>query len=93
MVDHGGFEDEVRSDHHYNVTFDDLVQEEEVSFKPSPGAVEDERWLTEYRFGDPIPEGKETVLIEVQYTLVMRTMTSGDVSLRHPCLVTVVVWR
>jgi hypothetical protein len=93
MVEDGGFEDEVRSDYHYNVTFEDLVQEEEINFTHAQGAVRNETWMLEYSFGEPVPEGKGTVSIEVHYTLVMHTMTSRDVSLRHPCLVTVVVWR
>ncbi len=92
MIEDGGFEDEVRSDYHYNVTFDDLVQEEEIDFEVTPGS-RNETWMIEYSFGEPVPEGKETVSMEVHYTLVMRTMTNRDVSLRHPCLVTVVVWR
>lgn len=90
----GGFSDVVRSDLHYNITFDDLV------IGPGDEVYDQENkttlWFDVYGFGDPSPSGKETAVLTVQYSLVMdRKMGDQDfdVSIRHPCLVTVEVWR
>jgi hypothetical protein len=97
FVEQGGFEDEVRSDYDYNVTFDDLVVDEDHQFNyTTPQSRLSYTWMDEYAFGDPVPEGKDTVVLELKYTLVMSLKISEnryDVSHRHPCLVTVVVWR
>ena len=88
-LDTGKFQGDVTSDLHYNVTFDDLVvpdnQHDPVNGNHSY-----------YAFGDPVPEGKETVVATVQYSLVFIERIDGsdhDVSERHACLMTVVVWR
>lgn len=89
LVNEGGFEDEVRSDLNYHVTFDDLV------VGPGHGTTSP-KVLDTYEFGKPVPEGMNTVVISIQYSLVFTEGGAGqdfDVSERHPCLVTVVVWR
>lgn len=92
--EHTTFEDRIRSDLRYNVTFDDLVvpdgEHAPNAKDPSSGTY------SYYRFGEPVPEGLETVALQSQYALVMGVkMGIGefDVNERHPCLVTVVVWR
>jgi hypothetical protein len=51
---------------------------------------------SKFEFGEPVPEDKDTIIARVHYALVMEDRTKGtpyDVSKRHPCLMTVVVWR
>lgn len=83
------FQERIKSSLHYSVTFDDLVVTD-----ADPDATSDGRSV--YRFGDPPPEGKETVVARVQYSLVFVDPITGseyDVSQRHACIMTVVVWR
>jgi hypothetical protein len=89
----GGFDDMVRTDLRYNVRFDDLV------IGPDDEVIDEEAriwWFDHYTFGDTVPEGKETAVLVLQYALVMDIKLSiqdYDVGTRHPCLVTVEVWR
>lgn len=83
------FQSEVKSNLHYNVTFDDLVVPDS-HHDPKNGNH------SYYTFGDPIPEGRETVVASVQYSLVFIERIDDsdyDVSERHACIMTVVVWR
>ncbi len=85
------FSDEIRSDLHYNVTFDDL-EVDDGEHEPANGNY------SYYRFGDALLDDQvDAISIRVQYALVMeRTLPSGqdfDVSERHACLMMVVVWR
>lgn len=83
------FWDRIKSTLHYNVTFDDLAIPDGESNGTSGN-------LSYYWFGDPVPEGKETVVARVQYSLVFVvsvTSSDYDVSERHACIMTVVVWR
>ena len=89
LIKEGGFEDKIRSDLNYNVTFDDLV----VSDDDQDGNA---GVYSKYEFGDPVPEDSETVVTQVHYVLVMEKRLGPqdfDVSQRHACLLTVVVWR
>jgi len=87
------FDDVVRSDLSFNISFDDMVigPENEVIGNGSEIGKYDH-----YTFGDTIPKDKETAVLTLQYALVMDIKLADqdyDVSQRHPCLVTVVVWR
>jgi len=89
----GDFDEVVRSDLKYSVTFDDLVIGPENEVINETARI---WWYDRYTFGDTVPEGKETMVFTVQYAMVMDRqidLQEYDVSLRHPCLVTVVVWR
>lgn len=80
---------EFRSDFQYNVTFDDLDV-------PDGADNESAKVYSRYVFGEPLPgEGVESVLLKANYVLVMLKGTAlpYDVSERHLCLVTVVMWR
>ncbi len=93
LVEDQDFEEIAKTDLHYNVTFDDL------SIGPGEGVRNDSLgldWRDAYSFGEPVPQGKDTAVLAVQYALVMAITINDqefDVSERHPCLVTVVVWR
>ena len=82
------FQDHIRSDLNYNITFDDLV---------IPDIDHDlGNNYSFYAFGKSVPEDKETVVAHVQYSLVFEELLpSGDydVSQRHACIMTVVVWQ
>lgn len=84
------FSDEIRSDLHYNVTFDDL-EVDEGKHDPANGTY------SSYRFGDALLDDQGAAMsIRVSYALVMERALGGqdfDVSVRHACLMTVVVWR
>jgi hypothetical protein len=83
------FEEHIRSDLSYQVTFDDLVVDDS-QHDPSSGVH------SSYVFGEEPPAGADTAALTTQYALVMEVYMGGqdyDVSERHPCLVTVVVWR
>ena len=89
MLGNDQFEDRIRSDLKYQVTFDDLTISD-LDHDPVNGVH------STYVFGDEPPADVDSVSIQVQYALVMERpiMNQGvDVSERHPCLVTVVVWR
>ncbi|MCK5252337.1 MAG: hypothetical protein KAQ96_05280 [Thermoplasmata archaeon] len=87
------FDDVVRSDLRFNISFDDMV------IGPDNEVIDNESKIWKYdhyTFGDTIPKDKETTVLTLQYTLVMDIKLGDqkyDVSQRHPCLVTVVVWR
>jgi hypothetical protein len=81
------FREEFRSDLHYNIRFDDLVVHE-TNTTASPKKYSD------YEFGKKVPGDVDSVSIDVQYVLVLdKFPESGDEIERHPCRVTVVVWR
>lgn len=83
------FEDEIRSDLGYRVTFDDLAVPD-AEHDPGNGVY------SSYVFGGEPPVKGDVVAIQVQYALVMEVHLGPqdyDVSERHPCLVTVEVWR
>lgn len=88
----------IRSDYHFEIVFDDLNQDETISFVgsyPEPNATK-YQWRDYYVIGEPVPESKDTVVLQVQYTMVMDVQLAQyqwDVSVRHACLVTVEVWR
>jgi hypothetical protein len=89
MANSSAFESEVKSDMNYNITFDDL---EVPDSDHDPG----HDVFSYYEFGKPVPEGKETVVAQVQYALVFDVHIANqdyDVSQRHACVMTVVVWR
>jgi hypothetical protein len=85
----GRFEEQVRSDFHYNVTFDDV---------DIPDADQDRATgnYSKFQFGEPLPgKGVDTVVLRTHYTLVFLTKLvddQKDTSTRHLCDVTVVVW-
>jgi hypothetical protein len=87
------FEDRIRSDLHYSVTFDDLaISDGEDTSDRTTGEGD----YSKYQFGETIPEGKDTIALQAHYTLIMGSKIRPgefDVRERHPCLVTVVVWR
>jgi hypothetical protein len=88
LMREGGFEDRIKSDLNYQVTFDDLA----ISDSQHDQSSGNYSW---YVFGKEPPADVDSVAIQVQYTLVMEVPIgpqSQDVSERHPCLVTVVVW-
>lgn len=93
MVEDQDFDEIAKSDLHYRVTFDDL------SIGPGEEVINESAslfWYDAYSFGEPVPEGKDTAVLVVQYALVMEILIDDqdfDVSERHPCQVTVVVWR
>ncbi len=83
------FEEDIRSDLNYNITFDDLVI-------PDGDHDTDGGNFSFYQFGKPAPEDTETVVARVQYSLVFEEETGiqqYDVGERHACIMTVVVWR
>jgi hypothetical protein len=83
------FEDHIRSDLNYQVTFDDLVVTD--AMHDPEGNL-----YSTYQFGEEPPAGVESVVLRVQYTLVMEVNLGPqdyDVNERHPCLVTVEVWH
>ncbi|UCC92539.1 MAG: hypothetical protein JSW25_07695 [Thermoplasmata archaeon] len=83
------FEDHIRSDMNYRVTFDDLVV-------PDGAHDPDANVFSFYQFGDEPPKEADSVVLQVQYALVMEVNLGPqdyDVSERHACLVTVEVWR
>jgi hypothetical protein len=87
-----------RSDHNFQIVFDDLDQDEDRSFVGSypPGNATGYNWTDRYVVGGPVPDGKDTAVLTVQYTMVMDVQLARyewDVSVRHACLVTVEVWR
>jgi hypothetical protein len=79
----------IKSDLNYNLTFEDLdLGSGEVNATAG--------MLRVYAFGLPLPEtGVETVALATHYALVMEKggELPYNVSLRHLCLATVVVWR
>lgn len=82
------FQDHIRSDLNYNITFDDLV----IKDTDHDG----NNVYSYYEFGKPVPEDKETVVAHVQYSLVFEELLPGgdyDVSQRHATIMTVVVWQ
>jgi len=82
------FKDHIRSDLNYNITFDDLVIKDIHH--------DGENNYSYYEFGKPVPEDEETVVAHVQYSLVFEELSPGgdyDVSQRHACIMTVVVWQ
>lgn len=88
LVESDQFEDHVKSDLNYRVTFDDLTINE-TQHSPDDGIY------STYEFGSEPPTDANIVAITVQYALVMEKSIgpqSKDVSSRHPCLVTVEVW-
>ena len=85
----GQFDDRIGSDLEYRVTFDDLAVPDD---QDDPGSGVHSRYV----FGDEPPPTKDVVSLQVQYALVMEVYQGPqdyDVSQRHPCLVTVEVWR
>ena len=84
----GRFEEQVRSDFHYNVTFDDVnITDAEENRATGNYSM--------FRFGEPLPgKGVGTVVLWTHYTLVLTTNVgeTKDTSTRHLCDVTVVVW-
>ncbi len=89
LLDTGQFEDQIRSDYNYQVTFDDLVVLDDVD---DPG----NDTHSKYVFGKEPPADVDIVSIRVQYALVMEVPLGPqvyDVSERHPCLLTVEVWH
>ncbi len=89
LLDSGQFEERIRSDLKYQVTFDDLVISD-TEHDPVNGVH------SYYVFGEEPPTKGDVVSLQVQYALVFEVFLGAqnyDVSERHPCLVTVVVWR
>ncbi|MCJ2539891.1 MAG: hypothetical protein LN414_01320 [Candidatus Thermoplasmatota archaeon] len=88
----------IRSDYNFQIVFDDQNQDENISFVgnfPEDNANE-YHWNDTYVIGEPVPEGKEKVVLRVQYVMVMDiqgALYEWDVSVRHACLLTVEVWR
>jgi type II secretory pathway pseudopilin PulG len=83
------FEEEIRSDLHYRVTFDDTAV---PHGQHDPGAG----LYSTYVFGKEPPAKGDVVALQVRYALVMEVHLGPqeyDVSERHPCLMTVEVWR
>ena len=92
LVRDNDFNEIAKTDLHYNVTFDDLYIGAVDEVKNDSLGID---WRDAYSFGEPVPEGKDTAVLAVQYALVMEIEINNqefDVSERHPCLVTVVVW-
>ena len=82
------FQDHIRSDLNYNITFDDLV------IKDIDHDTDNN--YSYFGFGKPVPKDKETVVAQVQYSLVFEELSPNgdyDVSKRHACIMTVVVWQ
>jgi hypothetical protein len=83
------FEDHIKSDLNYQVTFDDL-EVPDGQHDPTNGAY------SFYRFGEEPKANVDSVVLQVHYVLVMEVtigLQEYDVSERHPCLVTVEVWH
>jgi hypothetical protein len=84
------FTERIRSDLHLNVTFDDL-EVDEGAHDPAKGI------FASYGFGDALLDDQDNAMsIRVPYALVMERplgVQQYDVSERHACLMTVVVWR
>ncbi len=84
------FREQIRSDLSYNITFDDL-HIPDSDHRPEEGN------FSYYSFGKGVPEDVERVEVQVQYALVFDVRLDSpqewNVSVRHPCLVSVVVWR
>ena len=87
------FDDVVRSDLRFNISFDDMVIGPDNEVIDTVAKI----WKYDhYTFGDTIPKDKDMAVLTLQYALVMDINLDSqdfDVSQRHPCLVTVVVWR
>jgi hypothetical protein len=84
----GRFEEQVRSDSHYNVTFDDVNITDAGEDKAAGN-------YSEFHFGEPLPgKGVDTVVLRTHYTLVFLAKVGElkDTSTRHLCDVTVVAW-
>jgi hypothetical protein len=84
----GRFEEQVRSDFHYNVTFDDV----DITDANEDRATGN---YSRFQFGEPLPgKGVETAVLRTHYTLVFPTGVGEleDTSTRHLCDATVVVW-
>ena len=84
----GRFEEQIRSDFHYNVTFDDV----EISDAGEDRATGN---YSKFQFGEPLPgTGVDTAVLRTHYTLVFLTRVGElkDTSIRHLCDTTVVVW-
>ncbi len=89
LLDSGQFEERIRSDLRYQVTFDDLAVSDD-EHDPVNGVH------SSYVFGEEPPTKGDVVSLQVQYALVFEVPLvdqTYDVSERHPCRVTVVVWR
>ncbi len=83
------FEEDIKSDFNYNIFFDDLVIPDNAH-NTSGGNY------SYYQFGKPVPEDKETVVAKVQYSLVIDRkigQQAWNVTERHACIMTVVVWQ
>ncbi len=82
-----GFEERIRSDAHYNITFDDLAVSDAMH---DPAGHNYSR----YEYGEPIPEGKETVTIQTHYVIVYEVVEEiRSIEDRHLCLATLEVWQ
>ena len=87
------FEDDIKSDFNYNITFDDLVIPDSAY---DPGNDTRDAVISVYEFGKNDTGAKGTVVAKVQYALVFEEeigIQEYDVSERHACIMTVVVWR
>ena len=85
----GRFEEQVRSDLHYNVTFDDVDITDAEEDRASGN-------YSKFQFGEPLPgPGVGTAVLRTHYTLVFTRVVdkAKDTSTRHLCDATVVVWR
>jgi len=89
LMTNEAFEEHVRSDLHYRVTFDDLAVPD-GQHDPENGTH------STYVFGKEPPAMGDVVTLRVQYALVFEVDMGNqdfDVRERHPCLVIVEVWR
>jgi len=88
-ADHPGrFEENITSDFHYRMTFDDLNISDAEHY-PSLNLSSD------YVFGEVPPRGTDTVTLTVHYALHMRAswfVTMFFEDFRHVCQMTVEVW-
>jgi len=83
------FQDHIKSDLNYNMYFDDIVISD-GNHDPEIGNY------SYYKFGKTVPEDTETVVAEVQYTLIFESgigTDKGEVRDRNACILTVVVWH
>jgi type II secretory pathway pseudopilin PulG len=82
----GRFEERIRSDTDYSIIFDDLM----VSDGQHDNTTHN---FSKFEYGEPVPEGKETVTLQSHYIIVFEIAPQGrQIEDRHLCLVTLEVW-
>lgn len=88
-ADHPGrFEENITSEFHYRITFDDL----NISDEDHNPVIDLSSF---YIFGETPPRGADVVKVEVHYAIHLRTLAVPHVfyeDVRHVCLMTVEVW-